>query len=415
MALVFAYSLIGGKLRGGVLTAPMVFLGAGILASPGMFRWSSFEIPENVLHLLSELTLVVVLFTDAARIRIRDLERGYGLPLRLLGVGLPLSITLGTLVGLCVFPGWGFWSVALLAAMLAPTDAALGQAVVSDRAVPVRIRQALNVESGLNDGLCLPLVVFFAVAAGLYTRDQGALVWEYYVVLQLLLGPLAGIAVGLGGGYLLRAARARAWTDKGFTQLGVLALALVSYGLAESIGGNGFLAAFVAGLSLEFAAPRLAVSLSEFAEHEGQFLTLLVFLCFGLQFTGMTLESFSWPVLLYAVLSLTLIRMVPVWISLIGLRLRPPTILFLAWFGPRGLASMIYALLIVSSTPDAASFALFPVVLWTVFLSVLLHGITAGPAARAYARHCKRLDEKHAPEHAPVIELPVRHGVFDKT
>jgi NhaP-type Na+/H+ or K+/H+ antiporter len=314
-------------------------------------------------------------------------------------------------VARAVFPELSWPQALLLAAILAPTDAALGQAVVSSPLLPVRIRQSLNVESGLNDGIALPIVLVLAALAGApadHVAAQSAFDWAQFALLQVTLGPLVGAAVGFLGGRLVAAATARGWVNDAFEELASVGLALLAFATAELVHGNGFIAAFVAGLVVGNTARGICKSINEFGEAEGQLLTLLVFLVFGA-----VLVPEAWPHVdgrtwLYAILSLTLVRMLPVALSLLGAGLRPASFVFLGWFGPRGLASILFALLVVGHKM-AEGPQLAAVVTLTVLLSTFLHGITAYPLARLYGAHIggKRL-EAHA-EHQTVSEHPVRH------
>lgn len=400
---ILLFGLVSNRLQKGVITPPMAFTALGLLLGAlGLLQLGS-ESP--LVETLTELTLVIILFTDATRIDLSLLRREYGLALRLLGIGLPLTIVTGAGVGALLFAGFGFWEVAVLAAILAPTDAALGQAVVSDESVPVRIRQTLNVESGLNDGLALPVVLLFISLVGM--EVEGAAAWLRFVSLQLLLAPVVGVLVGYVGGELVDRATQAKWMSGTFTQLSALALALLAFALAELVGGNGFIAAFVAGLTLGNSKRGVCHELYEFAETEGQLLTLFVFLIFGAVMVGPALEALAWQVVLYAILSLTLIRMLPVALSLIGAKLQRDTVLFLGWFGPRGIASIIYGLLILEhSLPQGE--ALFNIIILTVLLSTFLHGLSAAPLAKLYGAKAEGMKDDSMPELEPVTEMPLR-------
>ncbi len=404
-ALVLAFGAISERLKRTALTPPMVFVsvgfavGAGLLGSFG--EYDGFELTR----LLSELTLIVVLFTDASRIRFRELQQGYHLPLRLLAVGMPLSIVLGAVVAIAMFPELPFWSACVLGAVLVPTDAALGQAVVSAKAVPSRIRQALNVESGLNDGLALPIVLVLAALATMAHEPVSA--WLVFAAKQVTLGPLVGAAVGFAGGRFVTWCVDRDWMDHSYQQLSALALAFLAFLLAELVGGNGFIAAFVAGLTLGNTAERIGPVLEDFAETEGQLLSLLTFLCFGAHLAWPLLGDMTGTMLLYAVLSLTLIRMVPVSLSLLGAGLKPLSHVFLGWFGPRGLASILFAFLVVEEGVPGRDEMLLVVVV-TVLISVYAHGLSAWPGSKAYASFCETQKEQAEAEWMPAPELPTR-------
>lgn len=407
---VLGAGLISGRLERGVITPPMLFVGFGLLIGPAGFGLVALDVESEILHTLAEATLILVLFTDASRIDLRALRQEYTVPARMLAIGLPLTIVLGAAVAYHFFAELGLWGAAALAAILAPTDAALGQAVVSSPKVPVRIRQALNVESGLNDGIALPFVMIFLSLAAASEAAQPMSYWALYALGQVTLGPLVGVAVGLGGGKLVERASKTNWMNHTFQQISALALALLAFALAEKAGGNGFIAAFAAGLTLGNACRSICDCLYEFAEAEGQLLMLLAFLVFGAADVVPAFEQFSLACIGYSVLSLTAIRMVPISVSLLGARLKAPTHLFLGWFGPRGLASILYVLLMLQRVNLPTRELIFTVVILTVVLSVFAHGLTAAPASKWYASHAEgmRKTRPDCPELQPAPEIRPR-------
>lgn len=402
------FSLISGRLRGTMITAPLVFAGFGYLVGSGGMDLARTEVDHSIIHFVAELTLILVLFTDAARIDLTRLRRDHNLPVRMLLIGLPLAVVAGTLLATQIFPSLLFWEAALLAALLAPTDAALGQSVVSAKAVPVRIRQAINVESGLNDGIALPAVLLFAALAGAESDVSEASEWIRFVLFQLGLGPLIGVIAGLAGARLLDVAAERGSVDSSFQGIGILSLALLTYVSAELIGGNGFIAAFVGGMVFGKNIRHPCTFLFEFMETEGQLLMLITFLIFGAALLPEALEHLSPAIFLYAVLSLTIIRMVPIALSLIGTRLSVPTQLFLGWFGPRGLASILFVLLILEESDLPHHDKLLSITVITVALSIVLHGVTAAPFASWYGKLASRMGECEENQH--VSEIPLREG-----
>jgi len=402
------FSLVSGRLQGSVITAPLVFVVFGFLIGTGGIEIAPIAADHSAIHLIAEITLILVLFTDAARIDLKGLRQDHNLPVRMLLVGLPLVIVAGTLLATQLFPSFAFWEAALLAALLAPTDAALGQAVVSAKIVPVRIRQAINVESGLNDGIALPAVLLFAALASEGHAVTGAGEWIRFVAFQLILGPFIGVIVGYIGARGLDVAAERRWASESFQGIGILSLAFFTYVTAELIGGNGFIAAFISGMVFGNTIRHPCTFLFEFMETEGQLLMLITFLVFGAVLLPEGLEIVTPLILLYAVLSLTVIRMIPISISLIGARLRLPTQLFLGWFGPRGLASVLFVLLILEETDLPHRGELLSITVVTVALSVLLHGVTAAPFAALYGRLVAR--KGTCEETQAVAELPLREG-----
>jgi NhaP-type Na+/H+ or K+/H+ antiporter len=399
---VVAYSLVSRRLETTPITGPLVFVVAGILIGETGLELIEPGMEAGPVRVLAEATLVVLLFTDAIRIDLARLRRQIDLPARLLGIGLPLTVAAGTAAGLMVLPGFGIWEAALLAAVLAPTDAALGQAVVSNERVPRRIRQALNVESGLNDGLALPVVtVFLALAAaGVALETPGY--WTGFAVAQIGVALAVGAVVGYGGGRLIDSFAARNWIDGAFRQLATLAVGVGAFALAEQLRGNGFVAAFVAGLAFGQAAREHCRGAYDFAEDEGQLLALLTFLVFGAALAGPALDQLTWRIGLYAVASLTLVRMLPVAVAMLGRKLKPPTIAYLGWFGPRGLASILFALIVVEEAALPIGDELLLVVTWTVLLSVALHGLSAFPLSERYAAW---FAERGRPDMAEAVEV----------
>lgn len=410
---LLVFSLISGRFQGTVITPALVFIVFGFVVGSGGLAIANVDPGYAAIHFVAEFTLILVLFTDASRIDLSRLRRDHNLPVRMLIIGLPLTVVAGTLIAVQLFPEFALWEAALLAALLAPTDAALGQSVVSAKVVPVRIRQAINVESGLNDGIALPAVLLFATLASAQLGASGAGEWLRFGLLQVTLGPLVGVSLGYLGARLLDAAVERGWMNTSFQGIGILSLALFTYVTAELIGGNGFIAAFVSGMVFGNTIRHPCTFLFEFMETEGQLLMLITFLVFGAALLPDGLQHLNPSILLYAVLSLTVIRMVPIGLSLLGTGLRLPTQLFLGWFGPRGLASILFVLLILEKSEVIHHNELFSITIVTVGLSALLHGLTAAPFANLYGRLAIRMGE--CEENQPVPEIPLREGPIQLT
>ncbi len=407
----FAYALISGRLEGLPITAPMVFVAFGFLLGPGGFDIAEINPGHGFLHVVAELTLIILLFSDAARIKLMQVLEDHNLPVRMLLIGLPLSIAFGALAGTLIFPEFSIWEAALLAALLAPTDAALGQAVVSNPAVPVRIRQAINIESGLNDGIALPPVLLFAALASAAGGSADATDWVTFGLMQVTLGPVVGVVVGYAGCRLLDGAVENHSVSEPFQGMGILALAGLCYLVAEVVGGNGFIAAFVGGLVFGNTVRNECDFLFEFMETEGTILMLITFLVFGVALLPEGLAGFEWRYLLFAALALTAIRMLPVGLSMIGSGIRMPTVAFLGWFGPRGLASILFLLVVIGEAEVPHTHEIFAVTVLTVALSTLLHGLTAAPFAAAYARMAGLVGK--CVETETVIEIPLRSGMLE--
>lgn len=383
---ILGYGLVSKHLETSIVTPPMVFVSVGLLLGP-LLGLLSVEINSELVKVLAEMTLIVVLFTDAARIDLKLLKREHRLPERLLSAGLPLTILLGMILALVLFRGQiEFWEAGALATILAPTDAALGQAVVVSPQMPIRIRQALSVESGLNDGVCLPILLIFLSLAGSAEGLKSPMYWLGFIALQVFLGPITGVVVGYIGGKLLTRSVRHQWITESFEDLSVLGLSLVAFALAKLIGGNGFLAVFCAGLTLGNTSRSLCQCLYDFGEAEGQLLVLLIFLLYGAAMVVPTLNQLTWTMGIYAIASLTFIRIISVTLSLLGQKLRWETLLVLGWFGPRGLASVIYGLLVLEQSDLSGSTLIFNTAVVTVLLSIFAHGMTAAPGASYYAR-----------------------------
>lgn len=378
---VLAYGACSEPLGRRGVTSAMVFVLAGTvlgaaLGGPGHLESSGVE-------RLTELTLVFLLFSDAARLDLGVLRRSLGWPGRLLLIGLPLTLVLGFAAGLLLFPDLPLASVFLLSAMLCATDAALGQRVVEDPAVPGRVRQALNVESGLNDGIAVP---FFLVALDLSLAPlEGSIPSAVATAIaeQIGWGLLAGVVVAGAGGYLLRAAAGRIQAE--WRQPFTLAVALGTYAAAASLGGSAFIAAFVGGMAFRLAAGAGNVSTTDFTAETGQVLAAATWMIFGAVAVLTALPYITWQILAYALLSLTVIRMLPVAVAMTGTGTRWQTRAFMGWFGPRGVASVVFGLLAFErGTPEAAT--LITTVAVTVGLSVFAHGFSAKPLVAAYHR-----------------------------
>ena len=381
----FLFALVSARFDNSLITPPMVFTGAGVLIALLLPSFVEEKIATEALELVAELTLVIVLFIDASRINLPLLFREHKIPVRLLGTSLPLTVLLGAVVAGFMFGEFSIWEAALLAAILAPTDAALGQAVVSSPIVPVRIRQSLNVESGLNDGIVLPLVMLFAALASVSAEGAEQSNWLVYWLMQVTLGPLVGVVVGFGGGYLLRASTRCNLINENFLRLSGVAVALVAWAGAIQVGGNGFIAAFVAGMAISGFANSIGNPLRDFGEAEGQLFGLATFLLFGMIALVPAIETADASCYIYAALSLTVIRMIPTALSLIGLKLKASTVMFLAWFGPRGLASLLFALLVIGEFNLPHGERILTISVLTVMFSMVAHGISAVPGARLYA------------------------------
>jgi NhaP-type Na+/H+ or K+/H+ antiporter len=383
-ALVFAWGTLSARLERFDVTAPITFVVAGLLLTHGPLAVLSAAPSNKLIKELAEFTLALVLFSDASRVRLHELRADAALYLRLLGVALPLTIGLGTLLALALASGASIWLALLVGAALAPTDAALGAGMMTNSAVPARIRRLINVESGLNDGIATPVVL--VALAGAATGGELAGHGPAAAVAELALGIVVGVAVGSAGGMLVKAARRRGWAAEGFAGPAVLGLAVCAYTAGVALHGNGFIAAFVGGLAFGTTGGRRGEPLVPFVEEIGALVSLLVWLAFGAVAVAPAVEGLTWQVVLYATLSLTVVRMAPVAIALAGSRLGWATSALVGWFGPRGLASVVFALLALEELGSHIAGQAVTVITITVLLSVIAHGATADPLATRYAR-----------------------------
>jgi len=404
---VVAYTLVASKLDRWWISGPMVFVAAGAVLGPAGLNVLPLSVTNEVVLTVTELTLALLLFSDASTVRLREVEGDAGLPTRLLFVGLPLTILAGALVAHLVFPEIPWAAAALIATILAPTDTALGLAVVTNKLVPTRIRRALNVESGLNDGIATPFVtLFIAILAA--EEGLGDRAWGLEALKQIGLAIIAAVVVGYIGGKLMVFTKDHGWTSDVSEQIAILALALLAYEGSVAIGGNGFVAAFAGGILFGAATRRRLDESVQFTETLGLSATFLVWSVFGALFLGaLFTHGLSAQPVIYAILSLAVIRMVPVALALIGTRLRPATVVFMGWFGPRGLASVVFTLLAWEDIEHAdGGGLLLQTATWTILLSVVLHGISASPLVARYGSYVASLGD--VPEKAPASEPRIR-------
>ncbi|ADB49042.1 cation:proton antiporter [Conexibacter woesei] len=391
---------VSRRLSGTPVTPAMVFVAVGLLVGPKVLDGIDVESSSGSVRTLAEATLALVLFCDASRIDLRMLRREVGVPLRLLGIGLPLTIALGAVAAAVLLDRLTIEEAVILAIVLAPTDAALGQAVVTEPRIPARIRQGLNVESGLNDGICVPLLFAAVAVADVHSEIAEGRGAATLLLEEIGYGVLGGVVGGLVvAAILIHAGRRQLIADQ-WMQVIPAAGAALAYGTASALDGSGFIAAFVAGMTFRLALRHDPGQVNDLGEQVGDVLNGVTFVLFGAILLGPSLGELSWQLVLYAVLSLTLVRMLPVAIAMAGSRARLPTLGFLGWFGPRGLASIVFAVIVVEESDLPHEHLIVLAVYLTVGLSVLAHGLTAAPLADRYARWYHR----HPPDQAPPLE-----------
>jgi NhaP-type Na+/H+ or K+/H+ antiporter len=412
LAVILAIIVIAGvsrRIRNTVFTLPMLYVLFGLLVGWLLQDRIALSPGDPLVEIVANLTFLYLLATDASRITMHSLLRFHTLPLRLMLIGLPLTMALGTVVGCAFTSALTFWEAAVLAVSLTPTDTSPAERAVSNPGVPVRIRQALDIEGGLNDGITMPLLGLAGLMAA--TRGIGGGVVLWFAAREVAVGLLVGAGIGYAGARYIRWGKRSGWMSSRFQKIGWLALVLLTYGLAERFGGNGFVAAFCFGItSGNVIGQREEEGLYRFAEVENSLLMLVTYVLFGMVMLVPALGRINLAVVLYASLSLTVVRMLPVALSLIGARLRLPTVLYMGWFGPRGIATILYVLIVIDVEAIAAGQIIYDVAVTTVFISVMLHGLSAAPLSTWYGEWVVKQDAQGAAsaEMASVPEAPTR-------
>jgi len=384
------FSCVAGRIEKSSITGPIVFILFGFLIGPLGLDWLSLEVKANTLKFLAELTLALVLFIDAATVDLKVLRRESTIPVRMLLIGLPLTLLFGFGTGVAFFNELSLIEVALLATILAPTDAALGQAVLKNESVPANLRQGLNVESGLNDGICVPILfVFLALAVGGSDHGSGDHLALMLLAEELGIGLLVGVVLVLLTVYMIRYARSRDWLTHTWIQIPVIALAITCFATAQYVGGSGFIAAFCGGLLFGHLLRNHREEFLRAAEGTGDTFALITWVLFGAAVVGHSIGNLTWAIVGYSILSLTIIRMLPIFVSLLGSGTPTEAKWFLGWFGPRGLASVVFAVIVINENLPHGD-TITTTVSVTVVLSIVLHGITANPWARRWGNKNKQ-------------------------
>ena len=383
---LITFGMISRRVDGTPVTPAMIFVGVGLLVGTQALDLLDTSPTGEWFKVLAEATLTVVLFADASRIDLRTLRREYAVPARLLGFGLPLTIALGAMLAAALFGALSIPEAVVLAVLLAPTDAALGQAVVTEPRLPSRIRQGLNVESGLNDGICVPLLFIVLAVAEADAGDVSSSHALRLVVEEIGFGVVGGIIAGAIAAVAITFGIKRRLIDQSWLQIVPVAGAGLAYGIATPLGGSGFIAAFVAGMTFGvLRRPSDGGEVTFLTDELGEMLNGVTLLVFGAILLWPALDELSWQIALYAVASLTIVRMLPVAVAMLGTGARHQTVAFLGWFGPRGLASIVFALIVVQEADLPHATTILLTTYATVGLSVLAHGLTAAPLARRYS------------------------------
>jgi len=361
----------------------------GLIFGPFGLGFLDLDVDAEFLSNLAELTLALVLFTDASNANLRELKHSFHIPQRLLLIGLPLTILLGILTGYLLFDGLALLEIAILATILAPTDAALGKAVVTNQAVPSNIRESLNVESGLNDGICVPILLVFLTLATSPSADGSVSMLAFKLTVEAIgIGVIVGAGLVFFGVRILKQCAERDWVTETWRQLSVPSLAMACFAVAQWFGGSGFIACFVGGMLFDKLAQHHKHKILLAAEGTGDTLVLLTWVVFGAVVVGQSIGSFSWQVVAYAVLSLTIVRMLPVFLVLTGMNLRTDEKLFIGWFGPRGLASIVFAVIVLNEHLPGDDTITMTVVC-TILLSIVGHGLSANSLVAALGARIK--------------------------
>ena len=401
---LIAVAAVSKRLSGSPITPAMVFVSIGLLVGPKVLDEINIASTSSTERALAEATLALVLFSDASSIDLGALRRGASGPLRLLGIGLPLTIALGALAAAVIFGELTFWEAVIVGVILAPTDAALGQAVVTEPRVPTRIRQGLNVESGLNDGICVPLLFAAVAAADVQSGISGGRTGTTLLFEEVGYGIVGGVVAALVIGAVVVYAGRRDLIAGAWRPVIPAAGAALAYGTASALDGSGFIAAFVAGMAFRAVIKRDPGEMNRLTEEVGGVLSGVTFVVFGAILLGPALGELTWELALYAVLSLTVVRMVPVAIAMLRSHVRLPTLGFLGWFGPRGLASIVFAVIVIEESQLPHEHLIVLAIYLTVGLSVFAHGLTAAPLADRYADWFERHPRDTA---SPVESAPV--------
>jgi len=379
---ILVYGLIAKRIEKTAISGPFLAVVVGLLAGPLVLDLIDLKLGIENYRVIAELTLALVLFTDASNTDIRVLIKNVTIPSRLLLIGLPLTIALGIMGGKLLFNGFSWIELGILSTLLAPTDAALGKPVVTNSRVPSRIRESLNVESGLNDGICVP-VLFLLMALFSAQTGEGIGFRDGLLLFAEEIG--IGLAFGLGVTFIMdrviHYSENHGWISKSWRTILIIALSFLCFTTAQLAGGSGFIACFTGGLLYSAINRKYKHDLLEEAEGAGDTLSMFTWIIFGSVVIAENLRFFTWNIIVYAFLSLTVIRMLPVIISLINTGLTRKEKLFISWFGPRGLASIVFAIIIFDiGLPHKGTIILTAAC--TILLSIILHGITANPFIR---------------------------------
>lgn len=393
------YGLLSRPLERRNISSPMMMVVAGALVAVPLGIWHEAPLSAlgDSLHVattFAEMTLAIILFLDAAVLDYRKERAARTLATRLLLIGLPLTIvaTWGVIFG--IDPTIGLVPALILALIVSPTDAALGRPVLENKDVPEPVRQGINIESGLNDGLVLPVFTAAVLLEANLSRTghQG---WIADALIEISMGAGAGVLIGFVLGKIVNRTVTDGMIIARFERLlGVLAAMLI-YLLAEKVGGNGFVAAFAGGLALNISSDKVRDTIESFGEAEAELLTMLTFFVFGLLVVPAVYASWTWMMLVFCLASLVILRPLCVWICMIGSPYSLWEKLYIGWFGPRGIASVIYMLIMATLISPAEIMPLIAAGSMIICISIVAHGLSAAPLSRALVRYLGQ-HQRHA-------------------
>jgi len=393
---ILLIACVSKRVRGTIISLPMLYTLFGLSVAMLFKDVIELTYDNHTVEFIAELTFVFVLVNDSSRVKLRNLSRSHILPLRILLLAVPLASALGALAGIVIFKQANIWALAALAVTLSVIDPSLSESAVENPKVPVRIRQALYVEGGLDDGIAMILILFCISFAESGLTGIGSGTFLKIIGLQVGSGILAGIVIGYLGSRYINWGKNSGWMSSQFQRFSWLALVLLTFIITEKLHGNGYIAAFVFGvISGNTIEKHESESLYKYSEGENTILIMVTFILFGMVMLYPALQQISITTVLYALLSLTVLRMLPVAVSLIGTKLRLESVLYLGWFGPRGIASilLVYTILGIEKAAEHHEM-IFNVVMTTVFFSIIAHGISAVPLSKWYAKRITELQQE---------------------
>jgi sodium/hydrogen antiporter len=375
--LVLCYAVVSGLVKRWYIAPALIFVAFGMALGPFGFGVIDAGTDTASFTILAQLALTVILFNQAAMLDLPSVVRRGHVTFRLLVIGIPLAIVLGTGVALLVMPVMPLWEAVCLAAIVAPTEVALIDALLEDRRIPERVRHALSVESGCYDGLALAaMLAALALASEQTDPDPGR--WGWFAVRTEVVSLTVGLGIGVIGGLVIARSCQRGWMSDTWAQLATVALALVCFEVGERLHGSGFVTAFAGGLAYSMMMLRAGAQLpSQVTDAAGQLLELMVFAMFGSYAVIVGWRDADWRVVLFAVVALIVVRLVAVSAALVGTDLPARSRLFIGWFGPRGIGTLVLGLLMIERGEIQQSAMITQAVVVTVTVSLVVHSLTA--------------------------------------